>query len=177
MRMHIPKLRIANKTEPLTVENMNTQHTKSHCRILLGLLCLMALPFTKIFAADPGPENVEWSLVEINGQAEQAPAGARSRGATLKLDAAKAHASGVAFVNRYGGKYELKENALKFGPMMSTKMAGPPEAMKSEQDYHAMLKDVTGWRIADGKLELLSGEKVVARFSEKAKAAKPAQSN
>ena len=94
------------------------------------------------------------------------------RGATLKLDAAKMQASGVSFVNHFSGKYELKDKTLKFGPMMSTRMAGPPEAMDAERDYLTMLKDVTGWRITDGKLELVVGDKIVARLSEKAAANK-----
>ena len=146
---------------------INSKYILSRRHIFLGTLALFGLGITGIHAATPGPENVEWALVEINGKAVEAPAGGKMRGATLKLDAAKMQASGVSFVNHFSGKYELKDNTLKFGPMMSTRMAGPPEAMDAERDYLTMLKDVTGWRITDGKLELVVGDKIVARLSEK----------
>lgn len=81
--------------------------------------------------------------------------------------------SGKAFVNSYGGKYELKEGGLTIGKMMSTMMASTSEALNAaEQEYTAMLGKVTGWRITDGKLELLAGDKVVLKFAEHAKAKK-----
>ncbi len=136
--------------------------------MFLGMLALLGLGITSIHAATAAPENVEWVLVEIHGKPVEAPAGGKMNGATLKLDAAKMQASGVSFVNHYGGKYELKVNKLKFGPMMCTRMAGPPAAMDAERDYLAMLEGVNGWRIADGKLELVQGDEVVARFTERA---------
>lgn len=152
--------------------NMNTQHTQSRRSILFGALGLMSLAVSKITAATPVPENVEWVLAEINGKAVEAPAKGGQREATLKLDPAGKQASGVSVVNHYGGEYELKDNTLKFGPMITTRMGGSPEAMAAERDFHSMLESVTGWRITDGKLELLAGDKIVARFTEKAEAKK-----
>ncbi len=152
--------------------NMNSKYNWSRRHVLLGTLALLSLGITGIRAATPVPENVEWVLVEINGKAVEAPAGGEMKDATLKLDAAKMQASGVSFVNHYGAKYELNDSKLKFGPMMCTRMAGPPDAMDAERDYLAMLEGVNGWRIADGKLELIQGEKVVARFTERAAAVK-----
>lgn len=153
--------------------NMKTQPSQSRRRILFWILGLLAFSIPQIPAATPVPENVEWVLVELNGKAYEAPAGRKGSGATLKLDASKVSANGVSFVNRYGGKYELKDNTLKFGQMMTTRMASTdPELNRAEHDFHAMLKDVTGWRITEGKLELLAGDKVVMKFSEKAEVQK-----
>ncbi len=152
---------------------MNTQHTRSRRRILLGALGLLILAVPNIPAATPVPFNVDWVLAEMNGKAVEALTGGKTWHATLKLDGEKKRASGVSFVNRYSGTYEMKDSALTFGRMITTRMASTnTEANKAEQDFHAMLKDVNGWRLTDGKLELLAIDKVVARFTEKAEAKK-----
>ncbi len=148
--------------------NMNTKHTRSHRCILLGVLGLVALCVPKISAAAPVLENVEWVLIELNGKAVKAPEKWKTRGATLKLDAKEKRAHGVSFVNQYGARYDLKDNTLRFAGGMMTAMGGSNrEEVQAETDYHDMLKGVSGWRITDGKLELLAAEKVVARFAEK----------
>jgi heat shock protein HslJ len=40
--------------------------------------------------------------------------------------------------------------------------------MAAERDYLSMLEKVNSWKITDGKLELLTDDKIVARFTEKA---------
>ncbi len=143
---------------------MNTQHTKTRRRIILLALGLAAMDITKIPAATPVPENVDWVLIELNGKA---PVGGDA--ATLKLNANEKVVSGSTSVNGYGGKYELKDGALKFDSLMTSLRASVDSgSMELEREFLDMLKQVTGWRLAGGKLELLQCEKIVARFAEKA---------
>jgi heat shock protein HslJ len=100
-----------------------------------------------------------WKLVELDGEVvpEQSLP-------TLQLDAAATRASGFGGVNRFSGDYVLAGASLSFGPLVATKMAGPPEKMKIEDMYLRALGSVNAWKINGPSLSLLAGEKVVARF-------------
>jgi len=73
-----------------------------------------------------------WQVVSIDDTpvAEPAP--------TVALDPDGA-VSGTTGVNRYRGTYELAESLLEIGPLMTTRMAGPPEAMDVETHFLAIL--------------------------------------
>jgi heat shock protein HslJ len=53
------------------------------------------------------------------------------------------HLSGRATVNRIMGPYTLDGDALAFGALAGTMMAGPPEAMAQEQRLQAALARCT----------------------------------
>jgi len=65
-------------------------------------------------------------------------------------------ADGTAFMqfdcNRGSGGYELSGNQISFGPMVSTRMACPPES----QDfvYMSQLEKITSYFVQDGNLFL-----------------------
>lgn len=100
-----------------------------------------------------------WKLVELNGQ----PVGA-SKLPSLTLDAATGKVTGMAGVNRFNGTFIQQETALTFGPLITTRMAGPESDMKLEGELLTALGRVTAWK-ADGlMLSLLAGETEVARF-------------
>lgn len=112
-------------------------------------------------ATTPGLENAEWRLRTLHGRpvSPDAP--------TLHFDAANKRASGFAGVNRYFGSYESGAGGkLSFGALGSTRMAGPPAAMKLEAEFLAMLGSADGMRLAsDGRtLDLLKNGAVVAHF-------------
>ena len=111
-------------------------------------------------AQDAMLENTEWSLVDLGGKPAM---GAGNRPLTLRLDPAAGNASGFAGCNRFTGGYELTGSALKFSPLAMTKMACP-EGMDAESAYGQALGRVTAWRIAEGTLELMAGDTVLARF-------------
>jgi heat shock protein HslJ len=114
-------------------------------------------------ASSPALEGQTWTLQSLEGVAVTV---SDERGRpTLQLDGATTRASGLAGVNRFSGSYTREGTALKFGPLAMTKMAGPPERMDLETRYSRALTATTQWRIAGGALELLAGERVVARFS------------
>ena len=73
-----------------------------------------------------------WEVVEIGG----APVdGARP---TLEL-ADDGRAYGSTAVNRWTGAYALDGDVLSFGPAVSTRMAGPEDAMATERAFLAAL--------------------------------------
>jgi putative lipoprotein len=64
-------------------------------------------------------------------------------------------AAGRAGCNRYGGPVEISGNSLRFGDLMSTKMACDPPLMEQEQQFLKALADVGEYKIEDRKLVLL----------------------
>lgn len=119
---------------------------------------LQALPDSDDPVMVQVPERNAWTVRRIAGF--DLPADARLP--TLRLDAETAQASGFAGVNRFTGSYELDAEGLSFGPLASTRMAGPPEAMALEQVYLEALSRVDSWRMRDERLELLAeGQRVL----------------
>jgi putative lipoprotein len=67
--------------------------------------------------------------------------------------------SGLAGVNRYSGEVTFSTNGgIAFGPMITTKMAGPPEAMALESNFLDALSLVTRADLSGGKLKLISAD-------------------
>jgi heat shock protein HslJ len=63
--------------------------------------------------------------------------------------------SGRSAVNTYTGAVTIGPgNAIAFGPMATTRMAGPEPAMRAEGIYLRLLGDARSWSIDDGKLTL-----------------------
>ena len=61
-------------------------------------------------------------------------------------------------MNTYRGTAAIGPgNALAFGPMITTRMAGPEDARRAEAHYLALLARATSYRIADGRLTLSDG--------------------
>jgi len=134
--------------------------------VALAALILPACHHAGGEASGPAPapviEGVEWKLVELNGK--PAGKGADGQPATLTLTAAGTRANGYAGCNRFFGSYTLTGSALRFGPLGMTRMAcSGTEAL--ETDYVKALEATTGQRAVKGKLELLAGTTVVARFT------------
>jgi len=75
--------------------------------------------------------------------------------------------SGMSGVNTYAGGFTSSpEGAMDFGPLLSTKMAGPEDAMKAEQAYLAALDTVTGYSVTDTELDLFVGEQEILTYSK-----------
>lgn len=77
-----------------------------------------------------------WRIVAVD---EQAIVGE----ATLVFDDA-GRVAGKSVINRYFGSYRAEGDTLTFGPLGSTMMAGPPEAMAEEQLVLRGLEGVEG---------------------------------
>jgi len=103
----------------------------------------------------PGP----WTVVEINGESTADPK------PDILFDLENNSISGSTSVNRYSGTCEVKGNSLKLGPLISTRMAGPPEAMAQETEFVKIMDGELTWRATDGGVELLKDGSPVARLS------------
>ncbi len=57
-------------------------------------------------------------------------------------------------VNVYNGEYSIDGSAIKFGPLASTMMMGPMDAMQTEQDYFKFMDTVVSYELEEGKLTL-----------------------
>jgi putative lipoprotein len=92
-----------------------------------------------------------WLAEDIRG------GGVIDRLQTVLEIAADGTVAGSGGCNRIRGKATIKDAAISFGPMISTKMACASAAMAQEQKFLAALHDVRGWRIdrARHKLSLL----------------------
>lgn len=62
--------------------------------------------------------------------------------------------SGKGPVNRYNASATFDQASVVVGPIASTKMSGPNDAMAAEQAYFAALQKVTAWEVADETLSL-----------------------
>lgn len=54
--------------------------------------------------------------------------------------------SGSGGINKFSGSCTLDGEELSFGPMRSTKMAGPPALMNQEAAFHEALRKVRAWK-------------------------------
>jgi putative lipoprotein len=103
----------------------------------------------------------EWSLVELDGK--PAPLGAGDKPATLSLTTSDNRASGFSGCNRWAGSYERTGDQLRFGQMLSTKMACV-SGMELEQQFLSALERVRSYAITPTGLELKSDSVVLARL-------------
>ena len=75
--------------------------------------------------------------------------------------------SGSSGVNTYSGTFTSSpEGDMDFGPLVSTRMAGPEPAMKAEQSYLAALDAVSGYSVTDTELDLFTGEQVSLTYTK-----------
>jgi heat shock protein HslJ len=90
----------------------------------------------------------KWVLVSMNSNGA-------IPGANLSLEFGANNAvSGFSGVNRFSGTCTTSTGQLKFGALVSTKMAGSPELMKTEQAYLAALASVRNFSLEGGLLRL-----------------------
>jgi heat shock protein HslJ len=115
--------------------------------------------------AQPAAVERAWSIIALEGVSVEVPA-ERAR-PTLIFDAKQKRVSGMAGVNRFSGTYTMEGESLKFGPLLATKMAGPPELNELEIRYLRALERTAMWRLDGDELELRTGPRVVARFAAK----------
>ncbi|MDE2443690.1 MAG: META domain-containing protein [Methanocorpusculum sp.] len=76
--------------------------------------------------------------------------------------------NGKAPINTYFGSWFVTgTNGITFGNAATTLMAGPEDQMKAETEFFAALNNVTGYKIADGKLLLTDKNgKTLLTFTE-----------
>lgn len=61
-------------------------------------------------------------------------------------------------VNLYNGTYQAEGDKITFGPIASTMMMGPMDAMQTEQDYFQFLSTVEKYDLRNGRLTLKAAD-------------------
>ena len=64
--------------------------------------------------------------------------------------------SGFSGCNRFSGKFHQLDGKLTIGPLASTRMACKGDGMQREQHFLALLRQVEGILVENGKLTLLA---------------------
>jgi heat shock protein HslJ len=105
-------------------------------------------------------ENKTWELTRL----ESGPCRSSQR-PTLTLVDQEVQAFGG--INQIGGQYQRAEDSLRFRNLMSTLMGGSESDSEAEQEFSAMLEQVTRFTFADEQLVLWAGDKPVAWFTER----------
>jgi heat shock protein HslJ len=105
----------------------------------------------------------EWTLVELDG--EPVEIGSDEIQPTIVLDLEESRVSGSGGVNRLTGTFALSESELRFGPLATTRMAGPESAMQREQSFLNTLERVTSYELDGRALTLRADDEAVVRFS------------
>jgi heat shock protein HslJ len=118
-------------------------------------------------AARQGPalEGTRWTLVAIGDKPAEITA-EQSGGPYVQLNSEDQSVTGSTGVNFLSGKYTLRRGALRFGPLITTRRAGPPALMQQETDFTRALERTAHWQVReDGELELLDADrKPLAQF-------------
>ena len=105
----------------------------------------------------------EWTLVELDGTPVEI--GADELAPSLVLDLEEARVTGSGGVNRLTGHFALSGDELRFGPLATTRMAGPENAMRREAAFLAALERVTSYALDGRTLALLADDDAVVRLS------------
>jgi heat shock protein HslJ len=105
----------------------------------------------------------EWTLVELEGAPVEV--GTDEHPPSLALDLEESRVTGSGGVNRLTGTFALSEDELRFGPLATTRMAGPEEAMQREQAFLAALACVTSYELDGRTLTLLADDEAIVRLS------------
>jgi heat shock protein HslJ/phosphoglycolate phosphatase-like HAD superfamily hydrolase len=112
--------------------------------------------------APSGLEDRDWILTEVDGQPVTVPQDQRAP--YLRLTAEGKRLQGYGGVNQFSASYERGALTLTFSPIAATRRAGPPESMRLEAALMQALGATTGYRISGQALDLLAGDRIVARF-------------
>ena len=104
-----------------------------------------------------------WTLVELDGKPVEIAADELAP--SLVLDLEEARVTGSGGVNRLMGQFTLSGDELRFGPLATTRMAGPDEAMQREAALLAALARVTSYALDGRTLTLLAGADAVVRLA------------
>ena len=120
-------------------------------------------------------ERTYWKAIELVGK--PTPAQDAKREAHLVFQ--EGRLSGSDGCNRVTGTYQLKGDAVTFGPLAGTRMACINEAAEVERAFHEAMKSATRLTVASDRLELFdaAGNRVAAFAAGAAQASAPSNSS
>lgn len=157
-------------------------HFRKHCRLGVGAVTLLLVTALTGCASETGAAG--WRTFDTSTESAASPAAETqpltdskwsltgAADATLPnfeitLEFADGKVAGKSAVNRYMGSFEsANPGELKFGPLATTMMAGPEDAMAAEQAYLAELAKVNGYRLDGDQLILLVGTDEVLTYTK-----------
>jgi heat shock protein HslJ len=146
MRIEAAYLALLDEAESFSVEGDRLMLTTGEGKMLT-------------FQAAPTPElgGSFWSVTGYNNGKEAVVSVAADSELTLEFGS-DGQVSGSAGVNTFSGTYEYDGNTLSFGPLATTRMAGPPELMEQETLYLTALEASVSWEVVSGLLYLRDAE-------------------
>jgi heat shock protein HslJ len=143
------------------------------------LLLVAALASTLTGCAQTPPADTplagtEWLLAELPGHPLPAVSAGAAQRPSLRIEGDPPRAIGNTSVNGFVGTAQIDgASGLRFGPLATTRRAGPPAAMQLESAYLAALGTVRNYRTGPGTLDLLDANgQAVARFATAAAASR-----
>jgi heat shock protein HslJ len=132
-------------------ERAHLRAARAHASVIfLGLVIAVPTAQTQKPAYGTPLEGTHWRAVELAGK--PVPPQDAKREAHLLFDAA-GRVSGSDGCNRITGSYQVKGDALTFGPMAATRMACVNTAAV-EEAFRSALKSASRFTIAGDRLEL-----------------------
>ncbi|MFO7571732.1 MAG: META domain-containing protein [Gaiellaceae bacterium] len=117
---------------------------------------------TEPFGPLPSLGGTRWLLSELGG--EHVPPGDENRAPHLVLDLEDSRLAGSGGCNRLMGSFELDGEALRFGPVATTMLHCGDEVMALERAFLDALEATQAYGVDGSTLELLDGDRVLARF-------------
>ncbi len=135
------------------------QFQSPKAQMITGQKSTMSLVLNRA-AAPASIIDKNWQLFELNGR----KVAAEGRAPSLMLDKDGRTLYGFGGVNRFGGQYTYAAPSLQLDPGAMTLMAGPEPVMELETQFLQALMTVNKTVMFEGELQLMRGEKVVARF-------------
>lgn len=67
--------------------------------------------------------------------------------------------SGKSAVNSYSGQYSIEGDGITFGPIASTEMAGPEDAMRAESNFFELIKQVKTLKVEGIRMTFMDENK------------------
>ncbi len=141
-----PQMDGNEKTLTLVVEKFDKVWPKLDCKNSLSTSLL---------------KNTYWKLIDINGKPVKVPSSVRELHFILRADGKSL--KGFGGCNNFMGKYEIKENRIKFGPIAGTRKLCK-KTMDLENSFLKVFSEVNNYKIFGKVLELYHDEKVLAKF-------------
>ena len=141
-------------------------------RYVMFLLAIVAVTFfacaaTNRHATHRNDLGGEWILQSITGEKDPGKIYSASRIPALFFDTTKLSVSGNNGCNRISGKYSLPgEEKIKFGPLLSTKMACP-DIGDGETIFMEAIAKCSSFSVDGATLILKEGDKEVMQFTKK----------
>jgi heat shock protein HslJ len=133
-------------------------------KILTVACCLATLVLAGCRSAIPKPDvdallGVDWLLSSMRSGEESTAVAPGAQPPTLRFDSGSegVAVAGFSGVNRFTGTCTLlEEGGLRFSPLATTRMAGPPEAMELERSFLAQLQAARSFAVAGARLMILT---------------------